>query len=44
VKQFALCCMCVGSLWLCVVGIKCGVSVHQVCLCCVFVLVICGCE
>jgi len=42
---FVVClCVCVGSVWLCVEGIKCGVSVRQVALWCVCVLVLCGCE
>jgi len=32
-------CVCVGIVWLCVEGIKCGVSVRQVALGCVCVCV-----
>jgi len=36
-------CFYIGIVWLCLVGIKCGVSVQQVALC-VCVSALCGCE
>ena len=41
-QQIALC-LCIGIVWLCVEGIKCGSSVQQVVLC-VCISALCGCE
>jgi len=37
-------CLYIGIVWLCVEGIKCGVRVQQVALCCVCISALCGCE